>query len=289
MPEAAADAVTNLLTEEVGGVELRDSETLAATEEGLAELLCWVPGSLVDARVERVELLMKSLGEMGVPVDSWSWKSEEVEPRQWHEAYKEHFGVTHLGRFIVIKPSWLEYEPSPTDRVVELDPGMAFGTGLHASTGVMVGAMERLAARSVPPKKVLDMGAGTGILSLAAARLWPNSKIKAIDLDEIAVEVCRENVERNGASRQVKAEQLSGAEVNGQYNLVLANLNRELLTELQPRMRSLLADGGYLIISGFLSEYTKELSLVYSRDLQLEPECSLAQDGWTALKFRARP
>ena len=286
VPPQAAEAVTNLLTEEAGGVEQRDSETLSDPGEGQTELLVWIPGSLVQNRVDKVEKLIASLKELGVEVDPWSWKSVDVDPQDWKEAYKEHFDVTRLGRFVVIKPTWKEYEQRPSDRIVELDPGMAFGTGLHASTELMVLALERL--RGSPPKKVLDIGTGTGILSLAAARLWPSCKVMAIDSDETAVQVCQQNVKHNGLAKQIKVKQMSGHKVDGARDLVLANLTRELLTELHPRMRGLLTDGGYLVVSGILLSDALKIAHLYSQDLRMEPRLSLGKDEWIAYVFRAR-
>ncbi len=286
VPTQAAEAVTNLLTEEVGGVEQRDSETLAKAEEAMTELLVWLPGSMVKSRVDKVSRLIESLKELGVEADPWSWKSVDVAPEDWEEAYKDHFDVTRLGRFVVVKPTWKEYDRRPTDRVVELDPGMAFGTGLHASTELMVLALERL--RGSPPKKVLDIGAGTGILSLAAARLWPNCKVLAIDNDETAVEVCQQNVKQNGLAKHIKVKHASGHKVDGARDLVLANLTRELLTDLHPRMRGLLTDGGFLVISGVLESDAQKIAHLYSQDLRMEPRLSLGKDEWVAFVFRAR-
>ena len=278
--------MTNLLTEEVGGVEQRDSETLSTVKDGLTELLVWLPGSLVKNRVDMIEKLINSLKELGMEVDPWSWKSVDVDPQDWKEAYKDHFDVTRLGRFVVIKPTWKDYQRRPTDRVIELDPGMAFGTGLHASTELMVLALERL--RGSPPKKVLDIGAGTGILSLAAARLWPGCKVLAIDNDETAVQVCQQNVKQNGLTKHVKVKQMSGHKVDGARDLVLANLTRELLTDLHPRMRGLLTDGGFLVVSGILESDALKIAHLYSQDLRMEPRLSLGKDEWIAYVFRAR-
>ncbi len=286
MPQQAAEAVTNLLTEEVGGVELRDIETLSSVPDGITELVCWLPSSMVKSRVAKVEKLMVSLKELGVEVAPWSHQAVDVDPQDWKEAYKEHFDVTRLGRFVVIKPSWRDYEPRPSDRIIELDPGMAFGTGLHASTELMVLALERL--RGSPPKKVLDIGAGTGILSLTAARLWPSCKVVAIDNDETAVQVCKDNVKQNGLARNIKVKLQTARKVDGSRDLVLANLTRDLLMDLQPRMRGLLTDGGFLVLSGILESQALEIAHLYSQDLRMEPRLSLGKDEWVAYVFRAR-
>jgi ribosomal protein L11 methyltransferase len=285
IPSAAADAVANLLTEQGGGLELRDSDTLGAPGEGRTELLIWVPASTVARRVQQVETLMESLRLMDAEVDPWSWESQEIAPEDWQETYKKYFKVNRLGRFIVVKPSWEDYLPQAHDRVVELDPGMAFGTGLHASTVLVVRAMER---RAPPPQRVLDLGTGTGLLALAAARLWPSTRILAVDNDELAVEICSQNVARNNLEKRITAEHLSAMDVKGSFNLVLANLNRPLLVELQPRLGQLLADYGRLIISGMLSVEAQQVTTLVARDLTIEPEFSEEEDGWRAVMFRVR-
>ena len=288
VPAALADPLGNLLTEEGGGVEQRDAETTPTLTSGLTELLIWVPTADVQRRVGQVERLITSLKEMGLTVDPWSWRSEEVDPKTWQEAYKRYFTVNRIGRHFVIKPSWEAHETKPGELLIEMDPGMAFGTGLHASTRLVMHALERVARLGPSPQSVLDLGCGTGILAIAAARLWSVCRIQAIDSDESAVQVARENVARNGLDSRIRVEHRSGAKAEGRHGLVLANLSLDVLIELQPRVRKLLDDYGRLVVSGLLSEQAQTVSRLYCRDLSLEPEYSEALDGWTALLLRAR-
>lgn len=288
VPTEAAEAVANLLTEEGGGVEARDPETSPSVPEGIAELVVWVPASSVEGKVKQVETLLGSLKNMSVKVDPWSWSSEEVDPSTWVDAYKRHFKVNRVGRYIVVKPSWETYEPRPQDLVVELDPGMAFGTGLHASTALVVHAMERMAHNQPAPKSVLDLGCGTGILAIAAAKLWPATRVLAIDNDETAVGVCRENVQRNRLDSRIIIEHRSGAEVRGTFSLVLANLSSQILNDLHPHMRRQLDSFGHLILGGITTEQADAVVRLYCKDLVMEPEYSEELDGWRAYLLEVR-
>lgn len=284
----AAEAVCSLLTEEGGGVEQRDAETTPSLESGITKLLVWLPSTEVSRRVQAVEQLLLSLKDMGTTVEPWSWNTEVVDPQSWQEAYKQFFSVTHLGKRIVVKPSWEDYTPASREKIIELDPGMAFGTGLHASTQLVIHMMERLARSCPSPLSVLDMGCGTGILSIAAAQLWPNARIYAIDNDELAVQVCKENVQRNKLDGHIKVQLQSGAEVDATYDLVLANLTFETLTDLHPKMRNYASDFGRLILSGLLVEQAISLGRLYCRELIWEPEYTEAIGDWMAFLLRMR-
>jgi len=288
VPSDVAEAVANMLTEEGGGVEQRDAETSESVGEKVTELIVWVPSSAVDGRVSRVSGLLASLKEMGSSVDPWSWASEQVDPKDWEEAYKRNFKVNRIGRYIVVRPSWESYKAEAQDLIVEIDPGMAFGTGLHASTALVVHAMERMAHNQPAPKSVLDLGCGTGILAIAAAKLWPATRVLAVDNDETAIQVCRENVQRNGLDGRIVIEHRSAKEIRGSFSLVLANLTAEALTDLQPVLRRHLDPFGHLVISGLTADQAPTVARLYCKDLALEPEYSEELDGWRSYLLEVR-
>jgi ribosomal protein L11 methyltransferase len=288
VPIETAEAVGNLLTEEGGGVEQRDEESTPPSAPGTTDFLVWMPPADISRRVQQVETLLKSLQEMGIPTSSWHWKSEEVKPESWQDAYKRHFSVTRLGRRFVLKPSWEHYTPQPEDLLIELDPGMAFGTGLHASTRLVLHILERLARTGPTPQTVLDLGCGTGILAIATARLWPHTQIVAIDNDPSAAQICQENVSCNRLDGRIKVMHRSPEELEINFNLVLANLSMETLSMLQPMMRRLLSAFGRLVLSGLLAEQAGDLCRLYTRDLSMEPEYSEEIDGWRAHLLRRR-
>ncbi len=291
VPQPAAEAVSNLLTElGSGGVEQRDGETLDAPADDRVELRVWLPSSDVEGHVKAIKRLLASLREMGVEVDPFAWESEEADPDSWVDAYKRHFHVARIGRRFVVKPSWDQHAPEPSDLMIELDPGMAFGTGLHASTKLVMHALERIARLCPTPQSVVDLGCGTGILAIATARLWQVCTIVAIDNDPIAVAVARENIERNGLSDRIDVREGSAEHLEGRYSLVLANLSYDVLSRpnVQTTLAGRLDDFGRLVLSGLLGEQAKELSLQYTRDLSLEPEYSEEESGWRALLLRVR-
>src|SRR5215207_6191050 len=150
---------------------------------------------------QRIEQALWHFGQMRA-VGPLSVRALEEE--DWANAWKQHYTIQRLGARTVIVPSWLEYEPQPGDIVLRLDPGMAFGTGLHPTTQLCIGFIEQ---HVTPGMQVLDLGCGSGILAIAAARL--GATVLALDTDSIAVTATRENVERNYVAGLVSVAECS--------------------------------------------------------------------------------
>jgi ribosomal protein L11 methyltransferase len=174
----------------------------------------------------------------------------------WAEAWKAHYGVLHLGHRTVIVPRWQEYTPRPDEIVVTLDPGMAFGTGTHPTTRLCLVALEK-AIR--PGMKVLDLGTGSGVLSIAAAKQGAAS-VLALDVDRVAVDAARQNVAANGVERVVRVEagSLEVArslvdEQEGSYDLVLVNILASVICDLLSQgLADVLKPGGVFVGSGII-------------------------------------
>ncbi|HEX6506658.1 MAG TPA: 50S ribosomal protein L11 methyltransferase, partial [Chloroflexota bacterium] len=172
-----------------------------------------------------------------------------IDEEDWANAWKEHFQPLKVGR-IVIKPTWREWQAQPDELVVELDPGMAFGTGLHPTTRLMLSALQ---TRVRPDMRVLDLGTGSGILAIPSAML--GADVTALDTSEVAVEVARENVAANSMSGRIRVDRGSIDALAGeQYDLVLANIIASVLSDLAPRLASALRPGGELLASGIIEE-----------------------------------
>ncbi len=202
-----------------------------------------------------------------------------VSEKEWTAAWKESIPVLHLGHRIVIKPSWREYTPQPEEIVLEMDPGLAFGTGLHPTTRLCVGALERLLR---PGMKVLDVGTGTGILSLAAAKLAP-VEVFAVDNDADAVSVARRNVRANGVRERVQVSPGSWEVAKGRYDLVLVNiLTHTILAMLEGGLTSRVRTGGWLVGSGILLEQEAEVAAALER-AGLRVVESLHEGDWIAI------
>jgi len=175
-----------------------------------------------------------------------------VAGEDWASAWKQHYHIDHVGRRIVIVPSWIEYAPELGEAVVLLDPGEAFGTGQHESTRGCLMALEESVR---PGASVLDVGCGSGILSIAAARLGARSVV-GIDIDTVAVNAARNNVEANNVADCVAIRQgdLAGS-VGEEFDVVVANILADVVIELMPELPRVLAPGGHFVCSGFVDKH----------------------------------
>ncbi len=208
----------------------------------------------------------------------------QVHQEDWAEGWKQHFSTMRIGRRLIIRPSWEEYVPSNDEKVLELDPGMAFGTGSHGTTLLCLEAIVELFDRGEAPQSLLDVGTGSGILAMAAAALGAE-KILACDIDPLACEVATENCRKNSLERtiQITADPLE--QLPGSYDVVVANILAEENLRLADQLVSHTAPGGYLFLSGILKE--KEQMVCAGFALQpLEFLKATQQDEWVCLSWR---
>ena len=209
-------------------------------------------------------------------------QSREVDEEDWANAWKRFYYPMRFGKRLVVRPSWRDFAPGPDDLVIELDPGMAFGTGLHQTTAMCMALLEDYVE---PSAVVLDQGAGSGILSLAAGRLGA-VRVTAVDTSEVAVEATRENAARNGLGEAIEAER--GETVpgdDGAYDVVIANIIANVIIALAPSFARVLKPGGALIASGIIREREDEVrAALAAADLTVERR--EAKDEWVALVAR---
>lgn len=182
-----------------------------------------------------------------------------VHEEDWANAWKDYYHVTHIGRRLVIRPTWRDYTPKNDEVVLELDPGMAFGTGLHPTTRM---CLEQVEQHTRPGIRVLDVGTGSGILALAAAKLGASS-VYCIDNSSVAVESAIANVAVNHLSDRVTValgtlDQSEAARMAGQYDLVLANIIARVIGSIAPYLARVLAPGALLITGGIIEERRHE-------------------------------
>lgn len=181
----------------------------------------------------------------------------------WANAWKAHYHPFRVGEHLVIAPSWEPSSPGPGDTLILLDPGMAFGTGLHPSTRLCLILLE---AHLRPGDSVLDLGTGSGVLAIAAAKLGAAS-VLARDIDPIAVEAARENVARNGVNHVVRVEEGSLPEAGGQakagFDLVLVNILAEVIIRLLGEgLAEIVNPRGRLILSGIIAPKARDIEAV---------------------------
>jgi ribosomal protein L11 methyltransferase len=207
-----------------------------------------------------------------------------VKMEDWAENWKQNFPVMHIGSRLVIHPSWEDYQPSNDEVIIEIDPGMAFGTGTHGTTALCLELIAELFEAAEPPVDMLDVGTGSGILALGAAALGCRI-IFANDIDPIACEVARKNVAINDFSDHITICPQPLEELTGKYDLVVANILAEENIRLKDELLSHLKPGGWLVLSGILQE--KEILV---RDgfsaLPLESFPTRVLDEWICLLYR---
>ncbi len=184
---------------------------------------------------------------------------QTIREEDWADAWKKHYHPIRIGLRILIKPAWIEVEARENDIVIEMDPGMAFGTGTHPTTQLCLEACERFIK---PGMKVADLGTGSGILAIAAARLGAKEVI-AVDVDEKAVQVAGENVSRNGVAERIRVSTGSVAELietGKPFEIGLANLTAKIIQSVIPDgLEKIVRPGGRIIFSGVIDEQKDEV------------------------------
>jgi len=212
----------------------------------------YVPGAEEDAErgaIESVQEALWHLRAFGLR-EIGGLQARTVHAADWAEAWKPNFPVQRIGRSIVIRPSWRRHRAAPGDVVLALDPGTAFGTGLHPSTRLCLRGLERWSDEDrVRGTRVLDVGSGSGILAIAAARLGA-ARVVAVDTDPLAVDATHANARRNRVARVVRARRGSIPSGEAPFDLVLANLVASMIVELALELTAELRPGGGRLVTG---------------------------------------
>jgi ribosomal protein L11 methyltransferase len=239
-------------------------------------------GAGMEAVVEDTERALWHLQAFGIrPVGPL--RVREIDDADWAHAWKAHYVPQRIGRLVVV-PSWLANEPiAPEELPIILDPGMAFGTGLHPTTR---GCLELLQEIVPMPPRVLDVGIGSGILAIAALRLGATSA-HGLDTDPVAVDAARANAGRNDlGSRLTAAAGTLPADPAERFPLVVANLVAAVLVELAPRLSAHLSSGGVLLASGIIGPRAGEV-IDAMASVGLAVGARRDADEWVSLRLEA--
>lgn len=254
------------------GAQLRDGE-----------VVFWVA---LDQRAAALATARAAVGAFGLAPGDVTARAA-VPESEWRDAWKRYFKVHRVTRRLVIVPSWESYAPAGDDIVLDLDPGQAFGTGTHASTQLCLDALEQLD----PVDRFLDLGTGSGILSIAATKLWPSASGIATDIDPLAVKASRENCERNGVSARVECSDRALSSIDERFPLVLANIQAPVHLALRDEMIPRVAAGGALILSGLLTEQVDDVARSFAdAGMVLDRVARSVRDPeWSAAHLRGTP
>jgi ribosomal protein L11 methyltransferase len=239
-----------------------------------------------DERVQEAKTQLESaLGHMRLMYPMPTPEYTTVDDEDWAEAWKAHYQPVRLGRNILIRPIWIELVTQPNDIEIALDPGMAFGTGTHPTTQLCLAALEDLVQ---PGALALDLGCGSGILSIAAAKLGAKS-ILALDNDPIAVTATAENARQNGVSDKVVAQVGSLENIISsarRFDIIAVNILARIIIEMcGDKLGQIVRPGGLAIFSGIIEDQADDVETAL-RQTGLEPYARRKQGDWVAIEAR---
>ena len=265
LPERADEASAHLFELGAQGVEERDATTLAKGTAGKTTLVASFETE------QEARDVQSALGPRA--------RLEEIVGDAWRDAWKEHFRPFRVCKGVWIRPPWEKAVPANKGEVVlELEPGRAFGTGLHETTRLVAEAIaahkKRLAGATV-----LDVGTGSGILALVALVLGADSAV-GIDTDADAIGVAKANARRNAMTKRARFSTTSVDALEDRYDLVLANIEADVLILLRDALRARVARGGTLVLSGILDSRERDVVAAFGK-----PRARAAMGEWVALSY----
>lgn len=271
----AVEAITNILYEQnVGGVSIEDpkdfkfqkknefdwdfveEEIFNSGYDGVIIKTYITEERDVTEDVELIKEKIHKLKDFGIDIGEGSVELSQVDEEDWANEWKNYYKPTKVGKHIVVKPTWEEYEALESDLIIELDPGMAFGTGTHETTSMCMVELEKYV---IPNSKVFDIGCGSGILAIAAAKLGAK-EVLAVDLDEVAVKVSKENVELNKVEGQVSVKHGNLMDVvKDKADIVVANIIADIIKILAKDVHNFMKDDAVFISSGIIHAKVDEV------------------------------
>lgn len=236
----------------------------------------------IDAVEKEVAQRLSTLSDFGVNAGDIHYDTQELAEQDWAENWKKYYEPTRISHDLTIVPSWTDYEAKTGEKIIRLDPGMAFGTGTHPTTKMSLFALEQVLRGG---ETVLDVGTGSGVLSIASSLLGAKS-IYAYDLDEVAVRVAQENIDLNAGTENIHVATgnlLQGVDI--QADVIVANILADILINMTEDAYRLVKDEGYLIMSGIISEKW-EMVRESAEKAGFFLETHMIQGEWNACVFK---
>lgn len=261
---------------EIAHVDLIEQELL---EKDRSRALVHIYISKEDNALEAVEYLTERLNANGI---DFSLIKNNVDDSDWLNGWKKFFKCTEIGEKLVVRPSWENYDNKSNRKVLSIDPGAAFGTGTHATTSLCLAILERYVNEN---STVLDIGCGSGILSIASVLLGAKYS-DGVDIDEQSIKVAKENAELNGVSDKTNYIVGNLAEkIDGKYSIVCANIVADIIIELLENVSNYMTEDGIIVTSGIIDmRETDVLSAFDKYGFKIVEE--LKRDNWCAFVCR---
>jgi len=290
--DESSDLVTNILIEEgCGGAAITGPSVRASGPADLSAdlpipedttIMAYLPvDDRLEGRLEAIRTRIRLLPETGVDISPGEITVRPVDEADWANAWKSFFKPVLVGR-VMVKPSWEDVQTEPEQVVVEIDPGMAFGTGNHPTTQLCLLALQNYVKGG---ERVLDVGTGSGVLAIAAAKLGA-SEVHATENDPVAAEAAEENVSRNSMAGTIHVYNTdSPGSVTGQFDIVVANITADTIKLLTSDLESKTRDGGILIASGLIESRADEVILHLMKH-GFELTDTSTDDEWVALVMK---
>lgn len=296
----AVEAVADIMTSFVGnqGVAIDDPQLINDLRNSGTWELCDIPeqenteivnisayyvkDEKVEQKIAQIEAEIDLVEERIGKCRFGNTQYRTVKEADWANEWKQFFHVTHVGKSLVIKPSWEEYEAQPGEHVIKIDPGMAFGTGTHHTTNMM---MANLETYITPDSTVFDVGTGSGILAIAAALLGAK-EVVAVDIDDTAVKVAKENIADNALSDKIVANQgdlLHGTE--GQADVIIANIIADIIIMFVEDVPGKLKEHGVFLASGIIEERAADVEAA-AKKVGLVLEHTDHRGGWVVQAYK---
>ena len=269
--QEASDAVANYLFErDATGIEIRDTPS---SHSPAVTLISYFPtDDLIGEQIQDLRDFLASLIQGGIDTHPAKVTLKSIEDDDWSEQWRAAFPPQKIGKRLVIAPTWDDTVPEPSEILIRLDPGMAFGTGQHATTQL---ALELLEAAIKDSDVVADIGTGSGILAIAAAKLGAK-RVDAVDLDATTIPIAQSNIQINKVESIIRLRHGDGLNVleNQKYPLIVANILTKVILPMISQCPKFLESAGRLILSGILVQEASQV------------EAQLRENGFRVLEFR---
>ena len=288
VPISEADAVASVLIEHGANGIVEENQTQSTPCSSISNNI------MLKAYIKKDDAAKKHLTEIKnylaslsslTGIDEFSLATNDIKDEDWNALWKSFFQPVKVTERIIIKPTWTNYWKRADEIIIELDPGMAFGTGTHQSTRLCLRAIEEITVSCSYNRdfSLLDVGTGSGILAIAASLLGI-PKVVGIDIDFQAVECAKKNAAMNNIADKVTLSDIPLHKTKGLFSIIVANILPHTLIDLKSDLLSRLAPSGYLILSGILQEKAGDVVDAFAGDIPFVRETK--EDEWSCLVFQ---